>query len=229
MKILAIDTSSKFLCLGIYDDTQVYGYTLEAGRQLSSLLGTTVKRIIDILSWEASDIDYFACGLGPGSFTGMRTGVSFIKGMSFATNKPVIGISTLDILALNAGSTDKQIIPIIDAKRNLIYCSVYKIKNNRLIKIKPYMLLSREEVFKNIKKDAIILGDALDLYKENILANINGVTLLDKDYWYPKPHNIIKIALERIKDKKLNNSFDIKPIYLYPKECQIREIKQSGQ
>jgi len=220
---LAIDTSTKFLCLGIYDDTKVYEYTLEVGRQLSCLLGITTKRIIDILDWEASDIDYFACGLGPGSFTGIRTGVSFMKGMSWATNKPVIGISTLDILAGNSGNTDKQIVPIVDAKRNLIYYAAYKNKNNRLVRIKPSMLLSKEGVLKNLKKDAIILGDAIDLYKQDILANINGVTLLDKDYWYPKPHNIIKIAFERIKDKKFDNPFDIKPIYLYPKECQIKK------
>ena len=220
---MAIDTSTKFLCLGIYDDTKVYEYTLEVGRQLSCLLGITTKRIIDILDWEASDIDYFACGLGPGSFTGIRTGVSFMKGMSWATNKPVIGISTLDILAGNSGNTDKQIVPIVDAKRNLIYYAAYKNKNNRLVRIKPSMLLSKEGVLKNLKKDAIILGDAIDLYKQDILANINGVTLLDKDYWYPKPHNIIKIAFERIKDKKFDNPFDIKPIYLYPKECQIKK------
>jgi tRNA threonylcarbamoyladenosine biosynthesis protein TsaB len=222
MKILAIDTSTKFLCLGIYDDAKIYEYTLETGRQLSSLLDITVKRVIDMLDWRVSDIDYFACGLGPGSFTGIRTGVSFIKGMSWAVNKPVIGISTLDILAANAGNTAQQIIPIVDAKRNLIYCSVYKKKDSRLIKIKPYMLLSREEAARYIKKEAVILGDALCLYKEYILANINGVTLLDRDYWYPKPRNIIKIALERIKDKKFNNPFDIKPLYLYPKECQIK-------
>jgi tRNA threonylcarbamoyl adenosine modification protein YeaZ len=155
----------------------------------------------------------------------MRTGISLIKGMSWAAKKPIIGISTLDILALNAGDTDKQIIPIIDAKRNLIYASAYKKKNNKLIKIKPYMLLSEEELFKIAKNDCLILGDAIDLYKEKILANIKGATVLDKDYWYPKPRNIINIALERIKHKKLNNPFDIRAIYLYPKECQIREVK----
>jgi tRNA threonylcarbamoyladenosine biosynthesis protein TsaB len=225
MKILGIDTSTKFLCLGICDDTKIYEYNLESGRQLSSLLGITIKRVLDALGWEVSDIDYLACGLGPGSFTGMRTGISLIKGMGWDSKKPIIGISTLDILALNAGETDKQIIPIVDAKRNLIYTSVYKTKNNRLIKIKPYMLLSEEGLFKIAKNDCLILGDAIDLYKEKIIANINGVTVLDKDYWYPKPRNIIKIALERIKLKKLDNAFDIRPIYLYPKECQIREVK----
>ncbi len=238
VKILGIDTSTKFLCLGIYDGNKIYEYTLEVGRGLSSLLAVTIKRVLDSLGWQAGEIDYFACGLGPGSFTGLRTGVAMIKGMGFAVNKPIIGISSLDILARNAGNADKQIIPVIDAKRNLIYCSVYKPRssfkhnvaldegrgeNKGLTRIKPYMLLNEEELFKSIKVSSSFLGDAISLYKEKILANTKGAIILEKDFWYPKPRNIIKIALERIKGKKLNNAFSIKPIYLYPKECQIKQ------
>lgn len=224
MKILGIDTTTKFLCLGIYDGAKMYEYNLEVGTRLSSLLSVTIKRVLEVLGWHINDIDYFACGLGPGSFTGMRVGLATIKGMGWVLNKPTIGISTLDILARNIKHADIPIIPIIDAKRNLIYCSVYKNKNGKFSRTKPYMLLTEEEFFKNFKGNTIILGDALGLYREKILMNIKDTTILDKDYWYPKAHNIIKLALERISDKKFNHPFDIKPIYLYPKECQIRNV-----
>jgi tRNA A37 threonylcarbamoyladenosine modification protein TsaB len=116
-------------------------------------------------------------------------------------------------------------VPIIDAKRNLVYCSIYKRKGRILKRIAPYMLLTMDELFKKVKASSIILGDALSLYREVILRKIKGATLLDKDYWYPKAHNIIVLAQERIKEKKLDNPFDIKPIYLYPKECQIKNVK----
>jgi len=228
MKILAIDTSTKILCLGLSEDLKIYEYSLEVGRGLSSMLAVTVKRVLDTLGWEASDIDYLACGLGPGSFTGMRTGIAFIKGMGWAVKKPVIGISSLDILARNAGNTDKQIVPIVDAKRALIYTSVFRMKNNRLIRIKPYMLLSEEVFFSKIKKDCLILGDALDLYKQRIISDIKNVVVLDKDLWYPKPRHIIAIAWERIKSRKISSAFDIEPIYLYPKECQIKVKTQKS-
>jgi tRNA threonylcarbamoyladenosine biosynthesis protein TsaB len=223
MKILGIDTTTRFLCLGIYDDNKVYEYNLEVGRRLSVLLVQTIKRVLDTLGWQVSDIDYFACGLGPGSFTGMRVGLATVKGLSWMTNKPIIGISTLDILACNARDTDKPVVPIIDAKRNSIYCAVYKNKNGRMQRIKSYRLLGEEEFLKCIIPNSIILGDALSLYKDSILRNIKGVTILDKDYWYPRACNIIRLSLERIRDKKFDNPFDIKPIYLYPKECQVRQ------
>lgn len=223
MKILGIDTTTKFLCLGLYDNTKIYEYTLEVGRKLSSLLGPTIKRTLDTLGWKMRDIDYFACGLGPGSFTGVRVGLATMKGMSWALNKPIIGISTLDILAKNAAKADVQIIPLIDAKRNLVYSSIYRNKNVRLTRVGPYMLSTREEFFKKIKTNAIILGDAAGLYKDEILSHIEGAHILEKDYWYPRAHNLIALALERIKDKKLHDPFKIRPIYLYPKECQIRK------
>jgi tRNA threonylcarbamoyl adenosine modification protein YeaZ len=223
MKILGIDTTTKLLCLGLYDNHQIYEYNLEVGTRLSALLAITIKRVLDTLGWRINDIDYFVCGLGPCSFTGVRVGLSTVKGMSWALNKPIIGISTLDILAKNVKNSEGLIVPVIDAKRNLIYTSVYRNKNGRLNRIKPYMLLTENEFFKKIKSNAIILGDAAGLYKDKLLKNIKGVNILDKDYWYPKAHHLIILALERIKEKKMSTPFEIRPIYLYPKECQIRK------
>jgi tRNA threonylcarbamoyladenosine biosynthesis protein TsaB len=231
VKILGIDTSTKFLCLGIYDNGRVYEYNLEAGTRLSDLLMPTIKRILDNLGWNACDIDYFACGLGPGSFTGLRVGMSAVKGMAWTVRKPVIGVPTLDTIANNAPNRDGIIMPVIDAKRNLVYSGIYKVKDGIPERAAPYMLLGIDELLKKIKtkifrgkqNNIFICGDGINLYKEKILGNFSGVSLMDKDCWYPKGHNIIKLALEKIKEKKIGNPFNIKPVYLYPKECQIRK------
>jgi tRNA threonylcarbamoyl adenosine modification protein YeaZ len=222
MKILGIDTTTKFLCLGIYDNGKIYEYSLEVERKLSFLLAKTIKRVLDALGWKPKDINYFACGLGPGSFTGVRIGLATIKGLSWALNRPLIGISTLDILAKNVNFSQRQIVPIIDAKRNLIYCSVYKTNNGVLKRRAPYMLLSIDKLFRKTKGNAVLFGDAVGLYRNQLQMNIKGADILDKDYWYPKAHNIILLALERIKKKEFDNPFKVKPIYLYPKECQVK-------
>ncbi len=222
MKILGIDTTSTFLCIGIYDNGRVYEYNLQLGRKHSALVMVTIKRMLDALSWKPKDIDYFACGSGPGSFTGVRIGMAAVKGLAWSLNKPVINVSSLDILAENA-DCDGMIVPAVDAKRNLIYTSIYRNKNNSLKRIAPYMLLSTGDFIKKIKPDSIIFGDAVSLYKEEISKHLKRVRFLDKDYWRLRGGNIIRPALEKIKEGKLNSAFDIEPIYLYPKECQIRE------
>lgn len=221
MKILAVDTTTKILTLGVYNDGVEAEYNLEVGRLLSYVLDKSVERVCDAYGVALQEIDYFALGLGPGSFTGMRVGIAFVKGLSWANNKPIIGISTLDIMAQNIIGNGRPIISAIDAKRNLIYACIYKEKSGQLRKISPYMLLSIDALLKKSPKGSIILGDAIGLYKEKLRKGVEGALLLDKEFWYPKAHNITALALQKITEGKLYSAFNVKPIYLYPKECQI--------
>jgi tRNA threonylcarbamoyladenosine biosynthesis protein TsaB len=222
VNILGIDTSTKYLCLGIGQGAEICGYNLEVERKLSALLTVTIQRTVDAAGLKLERVDYFACGLGPGSFTGLRTGISAIKGLSWALQKPVLGIPSLDIIARNAGISDRPIAVIVDARRNLLYCGFFKNRDGCLKRMKPYMLLNQKGFLKKVSAGSIILGDAVGLYREALIRHVRGVTLLDQGAWYPKPHHLMAQALERLKDKKMSNAFDIKPIYLYPKECQIK-------
>lgn len=222
MKILGIDTTTKFLCLGLYVGGKFYEYNLETGRSLSVLLVPTIQRVITAAGLKIADIDYFACGLGPGSFTGMRIGLATIKGLSVVRNKPVVGVSTLDILAENVLVNNNLIVPAIDARRGLIYCSSYKRERGLLKRKSEYLLLNLDEFVKKFASKPIVIGDAAALYGDKILARIKGASILDKDYWFPKAHNLIKLALAKIKSRQFSSAQTIKPIYLYPQECQIK-------
>lgn len=222
MKILGIDTTTDLLCLGLYADGKFYEYSLKVGRRLSVLLVPSVQRVIAGAGLEIADIDYFACGLGPGSFTGMRIGIATIKGLSVVRNKPVIGISTLDILAKNAQIDSRLIVSAIDARRGLIYCASYKNERGILKRLSAYSLLSLDEFTKRFPAKPLVLGDAVALYGDRILSRMEGSSVLDKDYWSPRAHNLIALALEKIKAKQFISALTVKPIYLYPKECQIK-------
>jgi tRNA threonylcarbamoyladenosine biosynthesis protein TsaB len=219
MRILGIDTSTKFLCIALYDSGKLYEFSLETGLKLSSLISVSLKRVLDAAGLSLSDIDYFACGLGPGSFTGMRIGIATMKAFTSALKKPVVGISSLDLMAKNASGEEGCIVPVIDAKRGLIYCAIYKNKNGKLKRSSPYLLLTVEELAKKIKGKAVFLGDAAGLYHNQILNKIKGSKILDRDYWYLKPGNIIGLALG-------GHHLKLKPIYLYAKECQIKQRRK---
>lgn len=236
MKILAIDTTTKYLCLGAYDGRTIYEYNVALGQQLSARLVPTLSRIFKALDWKADDIDYFACGLGPGSFTGVRIGLSAVKAMAWSLKKALVGVSTLDILALNGLSAQARVIvPVIDAKRGLVYASIYRRNKDSVTRVSAYMLLEIEELAAKLSKtglplnQAVIFGDAAALYKEKILRLAPKLTFLEKDYWNLAPHNIVKAALEKIDKRRFEDAFTVKPIYLYPKECQIRgyNVKRS--
>ncbi len=251
MKILALDTSTKVLSLGISDGKKIYECSLEVGVKLSSLLIPTIKRALASVRMKPADIDCFACGLGPGSFTGIRVGMSAVKGLAWPLEKPVVGIPTLDSLArgmypvnksiLGSGDVccgfkqeDIIIVPIIDAKRKMLYSSVYKLRRGELKRVSAYFLLSPQELFVKVqascggKKEKIALflaGDGADLYRQALTQGLERAVVLDKDCWYPQPRHMIALAQEKISSGKKSSAYELKPLYLYPKECQIREIK----
>jgi len=223
VKILGFDTTTKFICLGLYADGKSYYYNLEVGRSLSAVLVPTIQRVLDAARLKIGDIDYFACGLGPGSFTGMRIGLATLKGLSIVRNKPVIGIPTLDILAKNVSLQGALIVPALDARRGLVYCSAYRNQNGELKRKHEYALLDLESLIKKFSRQhPVFLGDALSLYGEKIAKSIKGSRILDKDEWILKPHNLMELALVKIKAKQFVSSLTVKPIYLYPQECQIK-------
>ena len=231
MKILALDTATKYLCIGIDDGERVFEYSVAVDRKLSALLAEAVRRTLDASGVSLDRVDYLACGIGPGSFTALRIGLATAKGIGWALNKKIIGVSTLDILALNAAPREGYVIPVMDAKRNLIYACVYKIKNKILHRQSPYLLVSKEDLLAKIKRiipvkaenPVVFLGDAVALYKNYFLTKVSGAELLDKDFWYPRPGNIIACAREMIAKKNFTDVLRLEPMYLYPKECQIHK------
>lgn len=224
MKILGIDTSSKFLCIGFYGGLKIYEFRLNLGRSHEVFLLPSVERILDTLHTQPKDIDYLAVGLGPGSFTGIRIGLATVKGLALSLNKKVIGICSLDIIAYNAKDIKNYqfICPVIDAKRDLIYMSLYRNFGNKLRRVMPYRLTSISGLIKIIPKKTIFLGDALRLYKQALMINKKEARFLDEDFYYPIATNIIKLAIERIEENRFDNIMRLQPIYLYPKECQIK-------
>jgi len=222
MKILGIDTSTKYLCAGLYREGKTCEYNLELERKLSRLLVTHIQRILNAEKLRISDIDYFACGLGPGSFTGMRVGLATIKALSLIGRKPVIGISTLDIIAMNAEDKVLPVIVALDAKRGMVYCCAYKKKAGALRRQADYKLLRIDDFLKRFDLSAVILGDAIDLYKDKMLKSLRKAIFLESDYWFPAAANLMSLALEKVKNKDFTDTFKVEPIYLYPKECQIK-------
>ena len=119
MKVLAIDTSGPNCSVAIIDEEKVIcDFNLSIGTTHSETLLPMVDEVCKTSKIDLSDVDIFACGIGPGSFTGLRIGIATIKGFALAQNKPVIGVPTLDALANNIAAFDGLICSVLDARNN---------------------------------------------------------------------------------------------------------------
>lgn len=120
MKILAIDTTSENLVIAFYDGQKTYSFISQEGsKRHNSLLMPSVDSILNEAKCDIKDVDCFACVVGPGSFTGIRIGVSTVKALAFALGKKVVAITSFEELAY--GIKDKEFYVAIDCRHNSYY------------------------------------------------------------------------------------------------------------
>ena len=144
-RILLIDTSTAVLSVALsVDGTVVQERTCTEARQQASLTAPLVKEVLDAAGIGMKDCDAVCVGSGPGSYTGLRVGVSTAKGLAFGAGKPLIAVGTLDMLAQGVEDKDafRYIVPMIDARRMEVYTAVY---SSALEKCTPIQALVVEE------------------------------------------------------------------------------------
>ena len=156
-KILLIETSGPTLSVAIADGGRVLAERVcNEPRMQASLTAPLVKEVLDTLSLAVSDCDAVCVSKGPGSYTGLRVGVSTAKGLAFGASLPLIAIGTLDILVQSsfaghpssfaghpssfAGLTGESIVPMIDARRMEVYTAVYNAAGERLTPIEAKVI-----------------------------------------------------------------------------------------
>lgn len=170
MKILAIDTSSFPASVAITDDGILLGeYIIRNQRKHSQNIMMMTERLFDDLGMDISEIDVFAVTSGPGSFTGLRIGISSIRAFAQAMQKPVAAVNTLEALAYNLPLTDKIIVPMLDARRDEVFTAAYRFKNGVAEEITPPCVMTITQIIEQYKPEEIILtGDGVIIHKDEL-------------------------------------------------------------
>lgn len=215
MKVLAIDTSTSCLSIAIVEDG---GTICECNRlapmQHSSLLLPMMADCLKRGGLSIEAIDGFAVSLGPGSFTGLRIGVATMKGLAFALSKPIVGISTLDVLAENIGLTTHRILPILDAKRGEVYSAIYGFKGQKLKRLSEDLVIDVDGLLKMLETKAIFLGEGLTKYQDIIKKKKKDqVMFAPPEAWFPRASVVARYGLQRLKTGKSDHPYEITPLY----------------
>jgi tRNA threonylcarbamoyladenosine biosynthesis protein TsaB len=223
MKLLSIDTSTNKFSLAISDGTKVIrSRNFAATKILSNSIIPRINSLLKSSGLNIGDIDCFVVGLGPGSFTSLRVGLSTIKAFALTKNKKVIGIPSMDTIAMNV-KDDSQICVINDARREMVYACVYEKSGSDIKRTGEYMLASINDVLDNIKGKAIFVGDAIELYKKEIERSNKSESLMPIAKSYPCAKNLALLGIERYKAEKFDDIDKLIPLYLYADDCQVRK------
>ena len=136
MYILGIETSTKTGSVAIASEKSVIAqYSLNIEVTHSERLMATVDRVLKDTGIVMSQFDGFAVAVGPGSFTGLRIGLSTVKGLALATGKPVAAVPTLNGLAWNLPYSAYPVPPLLDARKNEVYAALYAFDGHELVQV----------------------------------------------------------------------------------------------
>ena len=233
MKILAIDTSTRRLSVAVTQGATLLGARyFRPRRDLALSMAADLKRVLGIAGVALNDVDAFVIGLGPGSFTGLRVGLSGVKALALATGKPVIGLSSLDAVAMNIrmGRKDLQICVVTDARRNLVYSALYDRTSAGLVRKGEYRLDSIAAVLGGLSGQVVFTGDGLMVFQDEIIKESASGRFIPvfapERCWYPRAVSLAVLGYERLRQGQVGPSAEmLVPLYLYPEDCQVGKEK----
>lgn len=225
MKVLAIDTSSIVATCAVMDDDKLIGeYILNHKRTHSQKIMPIIKEILNSCELTTEDIDVYGVAKGPGSFTGLRIGAATIKGLAHATNKPVVGISSLEALAFNIPYSEGIVVPMMDARRDRVYTGLYKWQDGNLCVIEEPMAIEVDKLIELLldrNEKVIVNGDGAIVYKDIILEKLGSrVLFAPKSVNLARAASVAELTMTRAKEGKLESYMDMVPDYLRKSQAQ---------
>jgi tRNA threonylcarbamoyladenosine biosynthesis protein TsaB len=225
MKILALETATITGSIAILDT-----YDGLIGESRVNIQIAHAERLMSSVDWllrasqlSIHDMDAFAVSIGPGSFTGLRIGLSTVKGFCFATNKPIVPVPTLDALAQTLPFCSHLICPMLDARKNEVYTGLYRWGKGILEKVIPETAASPEDFTKNIQEMTVFLGEGAQRYETVIQDALHSRAVFAPDSrMSPSASTVAEIALEKLNRGIHTDPVNLTPFYIRKSEAEIR-------
>lgn len=228
MRILALETSSKACSTAVTEDGQVLASAFQcSGLTHSRTLMPMVEAMLKNAELNIADCDAIAVANGPGSFTGIRIGVSAAKGLAFAADKPAVGISTLEAMAWNVSFIDGLIVCAMDARRQQVYNALFQSEGGRLTRLTPDRPIGLEELAAELKSSGqrkIVVGDG-GILCYNYLSEA-GVpsSLAPPHLLHQNAASVALAAEEALRAGHGGTPQELLPVYLRPPQAErLRE------
>lgn len=229
MKILCFDTSTETLSAGLFDGNS----------ELISIHDRTLTRHSDTLAlrlqgllkksrmtWDR--LDGIVVGLGPGSFTGLRVGVTMAKTLSYALKKKLWGVSSLEGLAFQDLDWEGDLCVIMDAKGEKVYTATFHKKKSAVKLLKKPAIRNIQELLTSLREKTFFIGNAVAVHQEKLIEKKSICRFGHRDaFTYPTAGGLKKAAMPKINKTVSDNLFKVEPLYLYPRDCNVSIKKRA--
>lgn len=233
MKILAIDTSTSVLGVSLLDDKKIYGEVIINLKTNHSIrLMPTIDHLFTEVNWSPQQIDLIAVAKGPGSYTGVRIGVTTAKAFAWALNIPVVGISSLEAMAFAHQNFTGPIVPVIDARRGQAYTAVYGNQNAEWGNIESDTIILMSDWLAKINQlseKILFIGDDVTIHQDLIIDKLGEKAQFSfPTFNIPRSSVIGLLALKKYLKGHIENLFDFGPSYLQLAEAEAKWLENQN-
>ena len=232
MLILSVDSSAKSASVCLYDKKIIAEYYINTEFTHSQTLTALIESMLNVTGVDIKDVECFAVNNGPGSFTGVRIGVSAVKGMAFALEKPCVAISTLESMAYNFIDDDVLVCACMDARRNQLYNALFDINNGQVHRICEDRAISIDDLYSEINKikdkKIIIAGDGAELFFNSIENTHNNIKLATDNLRFQRASSVAMCADKKIISDHVLTAKTLLPSYLRLSQAERERIKNKS-
>lgn len=223
MKILSVDTSAVCASVAVTEGERIISLcSTNAGLTHSRTLLPMIDSALKNSETELSDIDFFACSAGPGSFTGIRIGIAAVKGLADGTGKKCLSVSTLEALAYNLLGQDVIACSVMDARCNQVYCAIFDVCENevkRLTEDEAIKIDDLKEKLSGFKKKIVFVGDGAEICEKAL--GYRAAAALTR---FQNGASVGICAFRNFSEEKLLSAAELMPVYLRLPQAE-RELR----
>ena len=193
MRLLALETSAHHGSVAIWeDDCPVASERLAGPQRTAQSLLPAVERLLRQVAWKPRDLELIAVTVGPGSYTGLRVGVTVAKTLAYAVNASVIGLDTLRVVAAQLPQTEVLVCPVLDAYRRQVYVAEFRLQERGWPeRTEPTRIENAEEWLAGCQTNRIYTGDGLKRLAQRLPS---GTRQAPPEFWTPLADTVAQLA-----------------------------------
>ncbi len=211
MRVLALETSSRHGSVAVLEGDQLLGESsCDPGQRTAQSFAPTIQRQLAAVGWSARDVQLVAVTIGPGSFTGLRIGVTAAKTFAYAVGAEVIGVGTLEVIARQIPGDSQLICSVLDAQRQQVFAARFQQREGALQAIGAPRIMDNDRWLSGLVAGTVVAGPGLRRLHPQLPT---GVTAAEPQTWAPRASTVGLLAGLEYRSGKRDDLWKLNPLY----------------
>jgi tRNA threonylcarbamoyladenosine biosynthesis protein TsaB len=230
MRVLGFDTASLTNTIGLIDgDRMLADFAWEAKDNSLERIVINIDLVLKRGGVPLKELDGLAVGIGPGSWTGLRIGVTVAKTLAYVTNKPLCGVTSFEALAYQSRNTSTQICPLVHAGKDNVYAAFYRPRGKSLVRKGDFYVGDIKGLAATVEEPTLFLGKPAHLNRQVLVKELGPLASFGSPSDSPSGCVLAWLALPRFQKGNTDDALSLAPLYLKESLAQALLLKRQQE